>query len=162
MKLNDLLDMLRAEFALDVPATLETLAEWQVSLDAVPATLPDMLSFLDRSAEVVQIVGMQGLAGFLQQVRTFSELVSRPDTVFSPPGAAGFTRVASLKWLSGWPEKATAYMDKPADPLAVETIAKYLYRCPLKPDTDAVLDLAALLAIKPSLPNDDPDAAPLE
>ena len=76
MKLNDLLDMLRAEFALDVPPSLNTLANWQASPDVPPATLPDMLSFLDRSAEVVQIVGMQGLARFLQQVRTFSERVS--------------------------------------------------------------------------------------
>ncbi|MGB4115908.1 MAG: response regulator [Polaromonas sp.] len=162
MKLNDLLDMLRAEFALDVPATLDTLAQWQASPDTAPAALPDMLSFLDRSAEVVQIVGLQGLAGFLQQVRTFSELVSQPDTAFSPPGAAGFTRAASLKWLAAWPEKATAYMNEPAEPQAVEAIAKYLYRCPLKPDTDAVLALATLLAVKPSLPTDDPDAAPLE
>ena len=162
MKLNDLLDMLRAEFALDVPATLDTLTQWQASPDVVPAALPDMLSFLDRSAEVVQIVGMQGLAGFLQQVRTFSELVSRPDTAFSPPGATGFTRAASVKWLSSWPEKATAYMDAPAQPQAVEAMAKFLYRCPLKPNTDAVLELAALLAVKPSLPTDDPDAAPLE
>ena len=162
MKLNDLLDMLRAEFALDVPPSLNTLAHWQASPDVPPATLPDMLSFLDRSAEVVQIVGMHGLARFLQQVRSFSERVSHPDTAFSPPGAAGFTRAASLKWLASWPEKATAYMDQPADPQAVEAIAKYLYRCPLKPDTDAVLELAALLAVKPSLPTDDPDAAPLE
>ena len=65
MKLNDLLDMLRTEFALDMPATLETLNLWQACPDEVPATLPDMLSFLDRSVEVVQIVGMKGFAGFL-------------------------------------------------------------------------------------------------
>ena len=162
MKLNDLLDMLRAEFALDVPPTLDTLSQWQASPDVVPESLPNMLSFLDRSAEVVEVVGMRGLAGFLKQVRSFSELVSQPDTAFAPPGASGFTQVASLKWLSSWPEKAVAYMDNPADPLAVEAMAKYLYRCPLKPDTDAVLALAELLAIKPSLPTGDPDTAPLE
>ena len=152
MKLYDLLDMLRVELALDMPLTLETLNQWQARPDEVPETLPDMLSFLDRSVEVVQIVGMKGFAGFLQQVRTFSELVGRTDTAFSPPGVAGFTRAASLKWLASWPEKATAYIDKPADPQAVEAIAKYLYRCPLKPHTDAVLDLAALLAVAPSMP----------
>ena len=162
MKLDDLLEMLRAEFALDVPGTLDTLAEWQASPDAVPHALPDMLSFLDRSAEVVQIVGMQGLAGFLQQVRTFSELISHPDTAFSPPHAPGFTRIASIAWLASWLEKASTYLDSPADPLTVSAIAKYLYRCPLKPDTDAVLALAALLAVKPSLPRDDPDTTPLE
>ena len=162
MKLNDLLDMLNAEFALDVPPTLDTLSQWQATPHVVPASLPDMLSFLARSADVVEIVGMHGLSGFLKQVQTFSSLVSQPDTVFAPPGATGFTLVASLKWLSSWPEKAVAYMDKPADSLAVEAIAKYLYRCPLKPDTDAVLALAELLAVKPSLPSNDPDTAPLE
>ena len=150
MKLNDLLDMLNAEFALDVPPTLDTLSQWQATPHVVPASLPDMLSFLARSADVVEIVGMHGLSGFLKQVQTFSSLVSQPDTVFAPPGATGFTLVASLKWLSSWPEKAVAYMDKPADSLAVEAIAKYLYRCPLKPDTDTVLALAELLAVKPS------------
>jgi chemosensory pili system protein ChpA (sensor histidine kinase/response regulator) len=162
VKLDDLLDMLRAEFALDVPTATATMAEWQLQPDAVPSGLADMLSFLDRSAEVVQIVGLQGLAGFLQQVRSFSELISQPGTAFSPPGAPNFTRPSSIKWLSSWVEKVTAYLDKPADPQAVEAMAKYLYRCPLKPDTDAVLDLAALLAIAPSLPRDDPDSAPLE
>ena len=162
MKLDDLLDMLRAEFALDVPATVETLAQWQAAPDVVPAGVADMLSFLDRSAEVVQIVGMQGLAGFLQQVHTFTGLVSNSDTAFSPPAAPGFTRAASLKWLASWVEKVTAYLDQPAAPAAVEAMAKYIYRCPLKPNTDAVLDLAALLAIKPFLPSEDPDSAPLE
>ena len=161
MKLNDLLDMLRAEFALDMPATLETLAQWQATPDAVPDGLPNMLSFLDRSADVVQIVGMQGLAGFLQQVRTFSSLVGDTQTVYSPTDAPGFTRTASLKWLSGWVDKVTAYMEQPADAATVEAMAKYLYRCPLKPNTDAVLELAALLAVPPSLPRDDPDTEPL-
>ena len=162
MNLPDLLNMLRAEFALDVPPTQAMLAEWQASPEAVPAGLSDMLSFLDRSADVVQIVGMQGLASFLQRVRTFASLVSQPDTAFSPPGTPGFTRVASFNWLSSWVEKTTAYLDMPASALAVEGMAKYLYRCPLKPGTDGVLELATLLAVKPSLPSDDSDMAPLE
>ncbi len=162
MKLDDLLDMLRAEFALDVPGATDTLAQWQAAPDVVPEGLPDMLSFLDRSAEVVQIVGMLGLAGFLHQVRAFSGLISSADTVFSPPEAPGFTRVASTTWLADWVGKVTAYLDQPGEAAAVQAMAKYLYRCPLKPDTDAVLELAALLSVKPSLPQDDPDSAPLE
>jgi chemosensory pili system protein ChpA (sensor histidine kinase/response regulator) len=154
--------MLRAEFALDLPGTQATLTAWSTDPQAVPPSLPDMLSFLDRSAEVVQIVGMQGFSAFLQQIRGFADLVSQPDTIYSPQHARGFTRLASVAWLTSWPEKATAYLDKPADPQAVELLAKYLYRCPLKPDTDAVLELATLLAVKPSVPGDDPDTAPLE
>ena len=162
VKLDDLLDMLRAEFALDLPGTQDTLTVWLADPVVTPSGLPDMLSFLDRSAQVVQIVGMQGFAAFLQQIHSFADLVSQPDTVFSPPHAPGFTRLAGVKWLTSWPEKATAYLDKPADPQAVELLAKYLYRCPLKPNTDAVLELAALLAVQPSVPADDPDTAPLE
>ena len=162
MKLNDLLDMLRAEFALDTPAAQDTLNAWVAEPGMVPSQLPDMLSFLDRSAEVVQVVGMQGFSAFLQQIRSFADLLSQPGTSFSPQHAPHFTQQASVKWLASWPEKATAYLEKPADPLAVELLAKYLYRCPLKPDTDAVLALAITLAIKPSVPGDDPDQAPLE
>ena len=162
MKLDDLLDMLRAEFALDLPGTDVTLTAWLAQPDAPPASLPDMLSFLDRSSEVVQIVGMQGFAAFLQQIRSFADLLSQPDTAFSPLHAPGFTQLSGVKWLTSWPQKATAYLEQPADSKAVEILAKYLYRCPLKPDTDAVLDLAALLAIEPSVPGDDPDTAPLE
>ena len=162
VKLDDLLDMLRAEFALDVPGTQDTLTAWLANPGVPPVGVPDMLSFLDRSSEVVQIVGMQGFSAFLQQIRSFADLLSQPGTIFSPPHAPGFTQVAGVKWLTSWPEKATAYLGKPADPQAVKLLAKYLYRCPLKPDTDAVLDLATLLAVAPSVPGDDPDQAPLE
>ena len=162
MKLDDLLDMLRAEFALDLQGTQDTLAAWLASPEVSPSGLPDMLSFLDRSSEVVQIVGMQGFSAFLLQIRSFADLVSQPDTVFAPPHAPNFTRLSAAKWLTSWPEKAAAYLDKPADAQTVELLAKYLYRCPLKPNTDAVLDLAALLAVQPSVPLNDPDAAPLE
>ena len=162
MKLDDLLDMLRAEFALDLPATSNTLAEWSADPSVCPADLPDMLSFIDRSAQVVQVVGMQGFSAFLQQIRSFADLVSQPNTVFSPAHAPAFTRVSAVKWLTGWPEKAAAYLDNPGQAKAVELLAKYLYRCPLKPNTDAVLELATLLAVKPSIQGDDPDLAPLE
>ena len=162
MKLFELLDMLRAEFALDVPGAQATLNTWLAKPDTVPADLPDMLSFLDRSAEVVQVVGMQGFSAFLQQIRSFADLLSQPDISFTPRHAPHFTQLASVKWLASWPEKATAYLDHPANPQTVELLAKYLYRCPLKPDTDAVLALASTLAIEPSVPGDDPDLAPLE
>ena len=154
--------MLQAEFALDVPGAQTTLNAWLAKPDTVPGELPDMLSFLDRSAEVVQVVGMQGFSAFLQQIRSFADMVSQPGIGFSPRHAPNFTQLASVKWLASWPEKATAYLNKPSDPQTVQLLAKYLYRCPLKPDTDAVLALATMLAIKPSVPGDDPDLAPLE
>ena len=107
--------MLRAEFALDLPATSNTLAEWSADPSVCPADLPDMLSFIDRSAQVVQVVGMQGFSAFLQQIRSFADLVSQPSTVFAPANAPGFTRVLSVKWLTSWPEKAAAYLSQPAD-----------------------------------------------
>ena len=162
MKLLDLVDMLRSEFALDVPGAQATLNAWLAEPGTVPPDLPDMLSFLERSAEVVQIVGMQGFSVFLLQIRGFADMVSQPGTAFSPRHAPGFTQLASVKWLASWPEKASAYLDKPADPQTVELLAKYLYRCPLKPDTDAVLNMATTLAIQPSVAGDDPDLAPLE
>ena len=162
MTLDDLLEMLRAEFALDVPQTHATLAEWQKEPYAVPAGLPEMLSLLDRSAGVVEVVGMQGLAVFLQHIAQFARRVGDPSTVFSPPGATGFTKAASVAWLSSWVDKTTQYLDRPAHPEAVDVLAKYLYRCPAKLPTDALLELAEQLATAPELPRDDPENAPLE
>jgi chemotaxis protein histidine kinase CheA/ActR/RegA family two-component response regulator len=159
--LDDLLDMLRGEFALDVPQTQETLTEWQAAPHAVPANLPDMLSLLDRSSEVVQVVGLQGLAAFLQHVAQFARRVSDPNTIYSPPGATSFTQVASVAWLSAWAEKTSQYLARPAHPETVEVLAKYLYRCPAKLPTDALLELAELLAVPAKLPSDDPDNAPM-
>ncbi len=162
MTLDDLLEMLRGEFALDVPQTQETLAEWRAAPHRTPANLPDMLDLLDRSAEVVQVVGLQGLAAFLQHVAQFARRVSDPSTVFSPPGVTSFTQVASVAWLSAWVEKTSQYLARPAHPETVDVLAKYLYRCPAKLPTDALLELAGQLAVPPKLPTDDPDHAPLE
>lgn len=162
MKLDDLLDMLRAEFALDEPATAELLARWNENPLEPAFGIPEMLLFIERLAEVVQIVGMQGLGEFLQHVRSFAERVSSPGTVFSPVGAPSFTLPASVKWLGAWLEQTRLYLDKPADPAVVEGMAKYLYRCPARLPTDRVLELAAMLAEPPSLPAGDPDLAPLQ
>ena len=149
MTLDDLLEMLRGEFALDVPQAHATLAEWQKEPYAVPAGLPEMLSLLDRSAGVVEVVGMQGLAVFLQHIAQFARRVADPSTVFSPPGATGFTKAASVAWLSSWVDKTTQYLARPAHPETVDVLAKYLYRCPAKLPTDALLELAEQLAIAP-------------
>ena len=160
--LDDLLDMLGAEFALDVPRAQETLAHWQAAPHIPPDELPEMLSLLDRSADVVQVVGMQGLASFLQHISQFARRISHPETIFSPPGARGFTQAASVAWLSAWIDKTTQYLAAPASPGAVDAIAKYLYRCPAKLETDTLLALAEQLAEPPSLPTDEVELAPLE
>ena len=160
--LDDLLDMLRAEFALDVPRAQATLAQWQAAPQTPPEDLPEMLSLLDRSADVVQVVGMLGLAGFLSHVAQFARRISDSGTQFSPPEAPGFTRAASVAWLATWVDKTSHYLAAPASPQAVDAIAKYLYRCPAKLATDTLLALAEQLAIAPSLPTDEPDLAPLE
>ena len=162
MVLADLLDMLRGEFALDVARAKETLAQWQAAPHTPPNDLPEMLSLLDRSADVVQVVGMQGLAGFLQHIAQFARRISNPTTVFSPPGAPGFTQAASVAWLSAWVDKTSHYLAAPASPDAVGAIAKYLYRCPAKLETDTLLALAEQLALPPSLPIDELELAPLE
>jgi chemotaxis protein histidine kinase CheA/ActR/RegA family two-component response regulator len=160
--IEDLMDMLRGEFALDVPQAQNTLNAWRAAPDAVPEDLPEMLSLLDRSAEVVQVVGLHGLARFLQHVAQFARRVSDPNTVFSPPGAATFTQLASIAWLSAWVDKTSDYLARPAQPATVDLLAKYLYRCPAKLPTDALLELAEQLAIPPQLPSNDPENEPLD
>ena len=156
MTLDDLLDMLRGEFALDVAQTQATLAEWLAAPQTTPEALPEMLTLLDRFAEVVEVVGMLGLSEFLRQVAAFARRASDPSTVFAQEGAGNFTRLACVTWLSVWVDKTNVYLARPAHPQTVDVLAKYLYRCPAKLPTDALLALAEQLAVPPQLPQDDP------
>ena len=156
MTLDDLLDMLRGEFALDVAQTQATLADWLAAPQTTPQALPEMLTLLDRFAQVVEVVGMLGLSEFLRQVAAFARRASDPSTVFAQEGAGNFTRLACVTWLSVWVDKTNVYLARPAHPQTVDVLAKYLYRCPAKLPTDALLALAEQLAVPPQLPQDDP------
>ncbi len=150
MQIDDLLLLLREEFALDVPAARSAAAQWRVvPKDTAPAA--QLLNFLSRSMQASELMGLQGFSSYLQQVHEF---IAAHQSVADAP---------SLAWLEGWLDPALAYLDAPATPAAVNGLVKFLASGPQPPDMQAVATLADLLAVAPSLPTeDDPALHPLQ
>ena len=149
-----MIELLRTEFAQDVPATRETLQAWQASPDQPPAGVDDMISLLGRFAQAVETIGMDGLAMYLLLISQFTEgLVESASQAFDPAIASeeSVTDVAlSVIWLAQWVDEANAYLENPAHPLIVEHMASYLSLCPIAFDEDMVLDVAARLLVEPA------------
>ncbi|MBC7547584.1 MAG: response regulator [Polaromonas sp.] len=150
MQIDDLLLLLREEFALDVPAARAAAAQWRAHPEgAAPAA--QLLDFLSRSMQASEVMGLQGFAGYLQQVHEF---ITTYQTVAD---------AELLMWLEGWLDPALVYLDAPATPASVNGLVNFLASCPQPPDMQAVATLAELLAIVPSLPNEeDPELNPLQ
>ena len=150
MQIEDLLLILREEFALDVPAARAAVAQWrQAPSNPGPAAI--LLDFLNRALQASEVMELQGFAGYLQQIHQF--------TTAQRAGAD----TASLAWLEGWLEPALAYLDQPASLRAVSVMVDYLAACPHAPDMQAVAALAELLSVLPGLPDEDnPTLNPLD
>ncbi|MBC7609311.1 MAG: response regulator [Polaromonas sp.] len=150
MQIEDLLLLLREEFALDVPAARAAVAEWRHA-PGNPAPAAQLLDFLNRALQASEVMGLQGFAGYLQQMHEFAAV--------QRAGADA----ASLAWLEGWLEPALTYLDQPASLEAVSAIVDYLAACPHAPDMQAVEALAGLLSVLPGLPDEDnPALNPLD
>jgi chemotaxis protein histidine kinase CheA/ActR/RegA family two-component response regulator len=147
MNLQDLLGLLREEFALDVPATREALARAAAAPETAAAELGDMLGFIERSMQVSGLVGLHGFGGYLQQVHEFSQAQMQAGDA------------ASLQWLARWPDCALAYLDEPAAEHAVAGILDYLLACPQPTDEAALIALQALLSEAPALSVEDQASA---
>ncbi len=155
MKIGDLLDTLREEFALDEAATTLTLAAWQAQPLQPPESLDDMLGFIERSAEAVQIAGLHGLAEFLQYVHGFCQ-----STAQAKP-APLLRATKNVAWIAHWLGHAQAYLAKPALPEVVQAMCLYYGNCPQSPSLLQVSELATLLNIAPALPQEDAHTEPL-
>ncbi len=136
MTLDDLLGLLREEFALDVPATEQAMAGALQHPAAAAEHLEPMLGVIDRSIQASALVELHGWGGYLQQIAEFAALQSQsPDA-------------ASLVWLQGWLKPAQAYLEAPATTQSVATILNYLRACPVAPD-ESVLDLLRDMLLQP-------------
>ena len=149
--INDMIELLRDEFAQELPATRETLALWQ-STPLMPSdAVKDMLSLLERFAQAVQTVGMDGLAAYLKLIQNFTQQLLE-----SPASAQEHT--LSAAWLGQWVEEIHAYLENPAEPAVVESMATYLSMCPSPIDEGRVLEIAGLLLTLPSMTAEDAEA----
>ncbi len=139
MTLDDLLGLLREEFALDVSATQQALAFATAQPQSAAEHIEPMLGFIDRSIQASALVGLHGWGGYLQQIAEYGTL-----QIASP-------HAASLAWLEGWMAPALSYLEAPAQDYSTDAILRYLRACPQKPDESVLTFLRDLLLTPPAL-----------
>ena len=148
--IKDMIELLRGELAQEVPATLDTLALWQMDPSRPPEGVADMVSLLGRFRQAVETVGLEGLAGYLLLIQQFTESLL---AAASNSGDAAIDLDDDLElgvtWLGQWLEEVLAYLESPARPLIVEHMAAYLGLCPRPFDVEIVLDVAERLLVAP-------------
>ena len=172
--INAMMELLRDEFAQELPATRKTLATWRATPNQPPQTIADMLSLFERFSQAVQTIGMDGLASYLLLIQTFThELVDTNYALNSDLNAFLNTssptdldalvkqHVSGINWLEQWVNEVDAYLGNPADPQIVEDMVVYLAQCPKPFNEDHLLEVAAALLTLPVMSLDDAEAEAL-
>jgi chemotaxis protein histidine kinase CheA/ActR/RegA family two-component response regulator len=152
----DMTALLRDEFAQELPAVHDALAQWQAAPAQPPAGVEDILSLLERFAQAVETVGFEGLGAYLAVIQTFTlQLVQ---------GSADQEQVISATdqtmrviWLSEWTDQVNAYLAHPANAAVVESMVTYLSMCPVPLSDEHILDIAGQLLVLPDMTDDDAD-----
>ncbi len=152
MTLDDLLSLLREEFALDVPTTQQALRGAAHNPSAAAEHIEPMLGFIERSIMASALVGLHGWGGYLQQIAEFAA------------GQIAAPRAPALAWLEGWLVPAQGYLQSPATPASTTVILNYLRSCPQQPDESMLELLGEMLLVPPALAAEELAAAnaPLE
>jgi chemotaxis protein histidine kinase CheA/ActR/RegA family two-component response regulator len=154
--INAMMELLRDEFAQELPATRSTLAQWQATPSQPPEGVADMLSLLERFTQAVQTVGMEGLASYLLVIHTFTqELLDTDTTTVSKEHAL------SVIWLGQWVEEVNAFLENPAEPVVVESMVTHLGLCPTPFAEEHVLEIASQLLTLPTMTEEDAEAEAL-
>ena len=149
-----MMELLRDEFAQELPATRETLAQWQNAPLLPSDGVKDMLTLLERFAQAVQTVGLDGLAAYLNLIESFTQqLLESP--------ASSQEHALSTAWLGQWVEEVYAYLENPAEPAVVQSMVAYLGLCPSPIAEEYVLDIAGQLLAMPTMSADDTEAEAL-
>jgi chemotaxis protein histidine kinase CheA/ActR/RegA family two-component response regulator len=152
MTLDDLLSLLREEFALDVATTQQALGDAAQQPSDAPEHIEPMLGFIERSIMASALVGLHGWGGYLQQIAEFAA------------GQMAAPQKPALVWLQGWLAPAQAYLQAPATPASTTVILNYLRTCPQQPDESVLELLGEMLLVPPALAAEELAAAnaPLE
>ena len=164
--INDMIEVLRSEFAQDVPTTEQTLIEWQQSPLEPPPGVTDMLSLQERFILAAESIGLPGLSAFLARVRDVTLSLAFPGLVqedTAPSEEVALETELGVIWLGQWVDEVVAYLENPAHPLIVEQMVVYLSLCPQLLAQEVVLEIAAQLLEKRDVSSDaDTDADMLE
>jgi chemotaxis protein histidine kinase CheA/ActR/RegA family two-component response regulator len=152
MTLDDLLSLLREEFALDVATTQQALSDAVQQPSDAPEHIEPMLGFIERSIMASALVGLHGWGGYLQQIAEFAA------------GQMAAPQKPALVWLEGWLSPAQGYLQAPATPASTTAILNYLRTCPQQPDESMLELLGEMLLVPPALAAEELAAAnaPLE
>jgi chemotaxis protein histidine kinase CheA/ActR/RegA family two-component response regulator len=143
MTIDDLLSLLREEFALDVSTTQQALAQAAQHPATAAEHIEPMLGFIERSIQASALVGLHGWGGYLQQIAEFAQT-----QMHAPDGP-------SLVWLEAWMGPAQAYLEEPAEPGRVDAILNFLRACPREADESVLELLRNLLLTPPALTAED-------
>ena len=152
--INAMIELLRDEFAQELPATRDTLAQWQATPNQPPESVADMLSLLERFTQAVQTVGMEGLASYLLVVESFTQELLEPKTDSND-------QASGVVWLGQWADEVNAFLESPAEPAVVQSMVTYLELCPTPFAQEHVLEIAAQLLTLPSMSEEDSEAEAL-
>ena len=172
--INAMMELLRDEFAQELPATRKTLAVWRATPNQPPESIADMLSLFERFSQAVQTIGMDGLAGYLLLIQNFTHELIDTNYALNSDLNAFLTaatptdldtvvqqHVAGVNWLEQWVNEVDAYLENPADAQIVEGMVDYLTQCPKPFDEDHILQLAAALLTLPVMAQEDAEAEAL-
>lgn len=150
MRLNDFLEVLRAEFdsaADDIDAAL--MAWLDSGPEQATACAEPVATTLGRLATVARMVGLEGQAVAVEQLRDAAQLAAFSDE-------AGIA--ATLGWLVAWRMALGPAFQQPGDAVAAVGLVDYFRQAPT-PLPESLLDtLGELLQRNPQMPQEDEDA----
>jgi chemotaxis protein histidine kinase CheA len=149
MQLDDLLSVLRAEFAQSADDIDAALMAWLGDEPAqAVAHCEGICATLDTLASVSRMVALEGQALAIECLRDAAQILALSDAQAMADG---------LGWLVQWREPLTAAYERPADPTAAEAVVTFLTAGPVPPNAEAAIGLLQLLCQPPVLPQDDPE-----
>jgi chemosensory pili system protein ChpA (sensor histidine kinase/response regulator) len=149
MRLDDFLSVLRGEFAQAADDIDTALAAWMGDPASAETHCEGIAATFDKLASVARMVGLEGQALTLEQLRDGAQLVAISDEAAMAEG---------LGWLALWREPLAAAFDTPGDAIAAQAVVDHLNAGPAPLPDDAAADLARLLRQAPELPRDDAES----
>lgn len=157
--ITEMTTLLHDEFAQELPATRETLAQWKAAPDQIPAGVADMLSLLNRFTQAVETVGLEGLGQYLSHIQVFTQQLIQAATWQEPAITTVTATDQTLRviWLGEWADQVNVYLEHPANAAVVESMATYLSMCPVPLTDEQILDMARQLLVLPTMTDEDAD-----
>jgi chemotaxis protein histidine kinase CheA len=147
MRLDDLLSVLRDEFAQCASDVDTALGAWMGDEPVNAVThCESIVATFGKLAEVSRMVGLEGHAVALEQLRDSAQLIALSDDDSMAQG---------LGWLAMWREPLAAAFEQPGDAGAAQAVLDHLAFGPMPPAADAAAQLLVLLCTPASLPVDE-------